>query len=113
MMSRIQAIKFLQLDIKIWVALRGWTFNDPGLTQTTFSDITSSTANINIFLDSLVQLMNKYGFDSVDINWEYPVANGWNGRPKDYKNIVTFMTKLHLRMKDTKRSTSMALPASY
>ncbi|KFY18019.1 hypothetical protein V492_00206 [Pseudogymnoascus sp. VKM F-4246] len=113
MMSRIGAIKFLQPDIKIWVALGGWAFNDPGRTQTTFSDIASSTANINIFLDSLVQMMNKYGFDGVDIDWEYPVAEDRNGRPEDYKNIVTFMTKLHSRMKDTKKGTSMALPASY
>jgi chitinase len=113
MMSRIGAIKFLQPDIKIWVALGGWAFNDPGPTQTTFSDIASSTANINIFIDSLVQMMNKYGFDGVDIDWEYPVAEDRHGRPEDYKNIVTFMTKLNSRMKDTKRGISMALPASY
>ncbi|KAL5349117.1 hypothetical protein ACLOAV_005405 [Pseudogymnoascus australis] len=113
LMSRIGAIKVLQPDIKIWVALGGWAFNDPGPTQTTFSDIASSTENINIFLDSLVQMMNKYGFDGVDIDWEYPVADDRHGRPEDYENIVTFMTKLHTRMKDSKRGTSMALPASF
>ncbi|KAL5351063.1 hypothetical protein ACLOAV_004638 [Pseudogymnoascus australis] len=92
MMSRIGAIKFLQPDIKIWVALGGWAFNDPGPTQTTFSDIASSTANINIFLDSLVQMMNKYGFDGVDIDWEYPVAEDRHGRPEDYKNIFNIMS---------------------
>ncbi|OBT55532.1 hypothetical protein VE04_05579 [Pseudogymnoascus sp. 24MN13] len=57
--------------------------------------------------------MNKYGFDGVDINWEYLVAKDRYGRPEDYKNIVTFMTKLNLRIKDTKRGILMALPTSY
>lgn len=112
-MSRIWVIKFLQADIKIWVGLGGWSFNNLGTTQTTFSDIASSATNTNIFLDSLVQMMNEYRFDGVDIDWEYPVAEDRNGRPEDYENMVTFMTKLNLRMKDTKRGNSMVLPTSY
>ncbi|RYO92560.1 hypothetical protein DL766_002359 [Monosporascus sp. MC13-8B] len=113
LMSRIGSIKVLQPNIKIWVALGGWAFNDPGPTQTTFSDIASSSANTDIFLDSLVQMMNKYGFDGVDIDWEYPVAEDRNGRPEDYENVVTFMKKIRSRMNDSKRGVSMAIPASY
>ncbi|RYP08310.1 hypothetical protein DL765_008852 [Monosporascus sp. GIB2] len=98
---------------RIWVALGGWAFNDPGPTQTTFSDIASSSANTDIFLDSLVQMMNRYGFDGVDIDWEYPVAEDRNGRPGDYENAVTFMKKIRSRMNDSKRGVSMAIPASY
>ena len=112
-MSRISSIKLVQPDIKIWVALGGWAFNDPGPTQTTFSDIASSKANTNTFLDSLVQMMNKYGFDGVDIDWEYPVADDRHGKPEDYKNIVTFMKAIKNRMADSKRGVSMAIPASY
>ncbi|GJC89959.1 killer toxin subunits alpha/beta [Colletotrichum liriopes] len=113
LMSRIGSIKVIQPDIKIWVALGGWAFNDPGPTQTTFSDIAASSAHTKTFLDSLVQMCNKYGFDGVDIDWEYPVAEDRNGRPEDYKNIVTFMKALRERMKDSKRGVSMAIPASY
>lgn len=112
-MSRIRAIKLLQPDIKIWVALGGWAFNDPGPTQTTFSDLAASDDNINTFLDSLSQMLNKYGFDGVDIDWEYPVAKDRNGRGDDYKNIVTLMKKIRERMDDSKRGVSMAIPASY
>ncbi|OBT41937.1 hypothetical protein VE00_07465 [Pseudogymnoascus sp. WSF 3629] len=85
MMSRIESIRILQEDIKIWVALGGWAFNDPGPTQTTFSDIASSATNTDIFINSLVQMMNKYGFDGIDIDWEYPVADDRNGRLKTIK----------------------------
>lgn len=113
LMSRIGSIKLVQPDIKIWLAIGGWAFNDPGPTQTTFSDIAKSSENINTFLDSLVSMMSKYGFDGIDIDWEYPVAEDRNGRPEDYKNIVTFMKSLRERMDTLNKGVSMAIPASY
>ncbi|KFA50333.1 hypothetical protein S40293_09933 [Stachybotrys chartarum IBT 40293] len=113
LLSRMRSIKIIQPEIKIWVALGGWAFNDPGPTQTTFSDIAASSANTNAFLDSLVSLMNRYSLDGVDIDWEYPVAEDRYGRPGDFRNAVTFMRKLRSRMKASRRGTSMAIPASY
>ena len=68
-MERIRALKLVQPDLEIWIAVGGWTFNDPGPTATTFSDIASSEANTNAFVDSLVKMMNKYGFDGLDLDW--------------------------------------------
>lgn len=113
MMQRIGSMKILQPELKIWVALGGWAFNDPGPTQTTFSDVAGSAGNTETFLSSLVQMMDKFGFDGVDIDWEYPEAPDRAGRGEDYTNIVTFMKKLRERMNSSKRGVSMALPASY
>ncbi|KAG6006481.1 hypothetical protein E4U21_007025 [Claviceps maximensis] len=113
MMDRIGTIKILQPDLKIWVALGGWAFNDPGPTQTTFSDVAGSAANTDVFLGSLVRFLDRYGFDGVDIDWEYPVAADRQGREQDYANIVTLMKELRLRLKPSRRGVSMALPASY
>ncbi|KAL6885783.1 chitinase [Trichoderma evansii] len=98
---------------EIWVAFGGWAFNDPGPTQTIFSDVAASEANTETFLSSLVKLMDKFNFDGVDIDWEYPVAADRHGRDEDYENIVTFMKKLRARMDKYRRGVSMALPASY
>lgn len=68
-MERIRAIKLIQPDIRIWIAVGGWAFNDPGPTRTTFSDVAMSLANMNKFIDSLIKMMNRYGFDGVDIDW--------------------------------------------
>jgi len=68
-MQRITSIKLIQPDIRIWIAVGGWAFNDPGPTRTTFSDVASSVANTNKFIDSLVKMMNRYGFDGIDIDW--------------------------------------------
>ncbi|KAH8175187.1 glycosyl hydrolases family 18 domain-containing protein [Sarocladium implicatum] len=112
-MRYISTIKLLQPDIRIWVALGGWAFNNPGLSQTTFSDLAASEANIEAFLDSLASMMREYRFDGVDIDWEYPVAEDRHGRPEDYQNIVTFMKKLRGRMSRMRKGTSMTIPATY
>lgn len=69
LMRRISSIKLLQPDIEIWVAVGGWTFNDPGPTATTFSDIAASADATDAFIDSLIKLMNKYDFDGLDLDW--------------------------------------------
>ncbi|EFY94032.1 glycoside hydrolase family 18 protein [Metarhizium robertsii ARSEF 23] len=112
-MSRIGAIKLVQPDVKVWVAIGGWAFNDPGPTATTFSDLAASEAHMERFFTSLIKMMNTYGFDGIDIDWEYPVAPDRNGRDEDYKNIVSFMRELRHRMDQHKKGVSMAIPASY
>ncbi|KAM3508938.1 hypothetical protein MY10362_000908 [Beauveria mimosiformis] len=113
MLSRMEAIRILQPDIKLWVAIGGWAFNDPGPTQTVFSDVAASPQKTNKFIRSLQAIMMHYGFDGVDIDWEYPVAPDRHGRGEDYKNIVKFMRTLKLRMFFHLKGVSMALPASY
>ncbi|KAL0258443.1 hypothetical protein SLS55_005936 [Diplodia seriata] len=116
LMERIQSIKLLQPDVEIWIAVGGWTFNDANQpTATTFSDLASSEANQKAFIDSLLQMMNSYGFDGIDIDWEYPVDNDRNGRAEDFKNFVSFMKKLKSNMTGSGKTkgVSLTLPSSY
>lgn len=68
-MQRISSIKLIQPDIKIWIAVGGWAFNDPGPTASIFSDLTASESKQEVFFDSLVKMMNTFGFDGIDIDW--------------------------------------------
>lgn len=68
--KRVMMLKQSDPNVKIWLAIGGWTFNDPDqITKTTFSDIVSSTANQDKFITALVFLMTSFGFDGVDIDW--------------------------------------------
>ncbi|MCL1944960.1 MAG: glycosyl hydrolase family 18 protein, partial [Firmicutes bacterium] len=48
----------------------GWTYSE----NHEFEDATSTPARIDKFAQSLVDLMVKYGFDGIDIDWEYPTT---------------------------------------
>ncbi len=72
--------------------------NDPGPTQTTFSDLAASEEKQDTFFESLVSFVLNNGFDGVDLDWEYPVADDRGGKPKDFDNFVTFIKRLRERL---------------
>ena len=69
--------------------------NDPDQpTAATFSTLAGSTSAQTAFFTSLIQILQNYGFDGVDIDWEYPVAPERSGSPADFVNYVSFLTNL-------------------
>ncbi|KAL3473172.1 hypothetical protein BJX99DRAFT_272425 [Aspergillus californicus] len=114
--KRIQSLRLEQPSVEIWIALGGWVFNDPDQpTRTTFSDIARSEDNQKAFAKSLLSMMSTYGFDGVDIDWEYPVAEERSGREEDYKNFPKWMKNLRSQLHSSgkKYGLSLTLPASY
>lgn len=67
--SNITQLKMINPGLQVWLSLGGWAFNDPGPTQTTFSDLAASSSNQKTFFASLITFMVNYGFDGVDIDW--------------------------------------------
>ncbi|KAJ0329387.1 hypothetical protein COL5a_003943 [Colletotrichum fioriniae] len=111
-MPRLTALKNYNPGMEVWIAIGGWSMNDPDQpTKRTFSELAASKAKQDVFFSSLLSFMNKYGFDGVDIDWEYPVAEERSGTPADYKNLVTFLKNLRAAL-GTKGLT-ITLPASY
>jgi chitinase len=43
------------------------------------------------FIESVVSLLGLYGFDGLDIDWEYPAADDRGGRPEDFENYVLLL----------------------
>ncbi|OBT81895.1 hypothetical protein VE02_09580, partial [Pseudogymnoascus sp. 03VT05] len=113
--KQVTLLKIQQPDLKVFIAIGGWTFNDPGPTQTTFSDLARSTDNQNKFFISLSSFLSTYGFDGVDIDWEYPEAPDRGGRGEDFANFPTFIANLksHLSSTGGRNGLSVTLPASY
>lgn len=115
MYKRLTNLKRADPDLKVYIAIGGWTFNDPGPTATTFSDIARSEANTKKFTQSLVSFLSTYNFDGVDLDWEYPAAKDRSGRDEDFKNFPVFLRRVKAAMTASggRDGLSITIPASY
>lgn len=73
--SDFTALKSRNPNVVMGVSVGGWTFNDNFTsTQPVFSDMVSTKDKRATFIGKLVSFMTHYGFDAVDLDWEYPGA---------------------------------------
>ncbi|KAH6652447.1 glycoside hydrolase superfamily, partial [Truncatella angustata] len=81
--------------VKTWVAIGGFDFSDPGTaTHTAWSDMVSKSASRSAFITSLMAFMKKWGFQGVDIDWEYPAAAARGGVLADTVNFVSLVKEM-------------------
>ncbi|EDN07813.1 predicted protein [Histoplasma mississippiense (nom. inval.)] len=94
-------------SLKCFISIGGW---DAG--GKVFSDMAKSEDSRKSFIFSVIDFMKKYGFDGVDIDWEYPVADDRGASKEDFKNYVRLLKELKTAIAD-KYGLTVALPASY
>jgi len=74
--------------LRTLISVGGWTLSGR------FSDVALTPASRATFADSCVDFLRAYGFDGIDIDWEYPVAGGLESntyRPQDKENFTLLM----------------------
>ncbi|KAJ7264087.1 hypothetical protein B0H12DRAFT_1102814 [Mycena haematopus] len=106
------ALKSRNPSLKVFLSIGGWTFNDPP-TAGIFSALAASTANTNAFIKSVLSVMNAYGFDGIDIDWEYPVAEDRGGSSGDKANYPTFLKAIKKAFSPYGYELSFTAPSSY
>ena len=92
--SRFTQLKDNNAGLQTWISVGGWSFTDPGPTRTAFSDMSSSSGNRKKFINELIKFMDNYGFDGVDLDWEYPQADDRGGRNADKANYVSLVKEM-------------------
>ena len=67
------------------------------------------------FIKSVMNLLDTYDVDGIDLDWEYPEAPDRSGRPEDFKNFPKFMENLSKELQQTagRGGLSITLPASF
>ncbi|KAI1734037.1 glycosyl hydrolases family 18-domain-containing protein [Xylaria scruposa] len=108
---RFTSLKESYSGLQTWISVGGWSFTDPGPTRQAFSDMASSSANRQKFISSIKSFMNTYGFDGLDIDWEYPGADDRGGAQADSANFVTLVKEL--KESFGSKGLTVTLPTSY
>lgn len=91
--SLIQEFIDLKTDnagLSCYLSVGGWSFND-GDTATYCSDMAATSAGGTSFAESLLYVLQTYGFDGVNLDWEYPAASDRGGSDKDTENYVALV----------------------
>jgi chitinase len=71
--KQLDALKQANPKLKTLISVGGWAWSGQ------FSEISLSNFSRTQFADSVVQFIRDYGFDGVDLDWEYPVIGGLAG----------------------------------
>lgn len=113
----IKNTKSRNADLEVFISIGGWTFSDNNTaTQPLFSEISASENKRQKFADNLVQFMERYGFDGVDLDWEYPGAGDRGGDEKDTVNYVKLLKTLRSTFDSSSRGSyglTFTIPTSY
>jgi chitinase len=94
---QLQILKAAHPHLEILLSIGGWTWS------TYFSDVALSPSSRSSFAESCVSLLRTYGFDGLDIDWEYPVGGGLetnHTRPEDKTNYTLLLNEIRLQLDD-------------
>ncbi|KAI8585001.1 glycoside hydrolase superfamily [Geranomyces variabilis] len=97
-------------SLKILISVGGWSFSEDDATKMIFSQVFSSPGSRAQFINSVNSFLGTWGFDGLDIDFEYPAAMERNGPIEDVKNLAAFWREARAGMRGNYLLTA-ALPA--
>lgn len=111
--NQLQILKAANPRLQTMISIGGWTWSQ------NFAVAAATETSRKAFASSCVAFMKQYGFDGIDIDWEYPVSGGlYPGTPADRSNytalLQAFRTELDAQAKvdgGTHYALSIAAPA--
>lgn len=93
--KQLNQLKLINPKLKTIISVGGWSWSSR------FSDVALTEESRNRFADSSIEFIVKYGFDGIDIDWEYPVSGGHSSnvkRPEDKQNFTLLLKTLREKL---------------
>ncbi|GAA0619718.1 glycosyl hydrolase family 18 protein [Kribbella sandramycini] len=107
--------KRLHPRVKTLISVGGWAGSGGFYAMTTNADGSVNQAGIDTFSASAVEFLRTYGFDGLDIDFEYPTVLDDTGNPSDWatanprrKGLPTSYTALMKTLRDALNRASVA-----
>lgn len=92
--NRLTALKAHNPSLRIMFSIGGWYYsNDLGVSHANYVNAVKTPASRTKFAKSCVRIMKDYGFDGVDIDWEYPQASEVDGFIAAQQEIRTLLNQ--------------------
>lgn len=91
-------------SLKTMIAIGGW---EEGSAK--YSEMASTHESRMTFVGSVVDFLEKYNFDGVDLDWNFPASRG--GKPEDKANLVSLLSALDSAFQAKGYILSLAVPS--
>lgn len=89
--KELRALRNSNPNLKISLAIGG--FNEG---SKKYSDLVSDKKRRTVFIESVIEFLNKHGFDGFDLDWEFPTER--DGLPQDKENFAELVKELHEKL---------------
>jgi len=90
---------------EIFIAVGGYSDKDGTPLQRTFERIAANGALRAAFIENIIDMVNLYGFDGVELDWEYPTT----ATSADYEKLIS---DLSAKLRPLGKGLSVALPGT-
>jgi chitinase len=91
--ATLVSLKEQNPSLQVLVSVGGWLWSG------NFSDMALTRESRSRFIESVVEFVDRYKLDGLDIDWEYPgmVGAGNRFRPEDQRNYTLLLKELRAR----------------
>ncbi len=91
--NQLNKLKAANPGLRTFISVGGWTWSQ------NFSAAAATSQSRDLFATSCAQFMKQYGFDGLDIDWEYPVSGGLQpGVAADKQNYTLLLQALRTEL---------------
>jgi chitinase len=91
--ATLVSLKQQNPSLEVLVSVGGWIWSG------NFSDMALTKESRSRFIESVVEFVDRYKLDGLDIDWEYPgmIGAGNRFRPEDQRNYTLLLKELRVR----------------